>query len=158
MSDWQQTQQGIAATLPIQNLLTKEREYQLIIQLDTENYGSVYYYTRILWTDSAQHARDMVDLAADFSIKTFDYEQAKSLTTYLETSPSEDNSTFGHTSIHSSFSQLIWGKLNMQPEGNVEIRLKELDGVMCGVQLSYQAKRQGRWQQRKRMRSRKILP
>ena len=31
----------------------------------------------------------------------------------------------------------------MQPEGNVEIRLKELDGVMCGVQLSYQAKRQG---------------
>ena len=57
VSDWQQTQQGIAATLPIQNLLTKEREYQLIIQLDTENYGSVYYYTRILWTDSAQHAR-----------------------------------------------------------------------------------------------------
>ena len=143
VSDWQQTQQGIAATLPIQNLLTKEREYQLIIQLDTENYGSVYYYTRILWTDSAQHARDMVDLAADFSIKTFDYEQAKSLTTYLETSPSEDNSTFGHTSIHSSFSQLTWGKMNMQPEGNVEIHLKELDGVMCGVQLSYQAKRQG---------------
>ena len=93
VSDWQQTQQGIAATLPIQNLLTKEREYQLIIQLDTENYGSVYYYTRILWTDSAQHARDMVDLAADFSIKTFDYEQAKSLTTYLETSPSEDKRT-----------------------------------------------------------------
>lgn len=85
----------------------------------------------------------MVDLAADFSIKTFDYEQAKSLTTYLETSPSEDNSTFGHTSIHSSFSQLTWGKMNMQPEGNVEIHLKELDGVMCGVQLSYQAKRQG---------------
>ena len=62
-------------------------------------------------------------------MKTFDYEQARSLTTYLETSQSEDNSTFGHTSIHSSFSQLTWGKLDMQPEANVEIHLKELDGV-----------------------------
>lgn len=143
LSDWQQTERGIAVTLPIQNLLTKEREYQLKIELDTENYGPVYYYTRILWTDAAEHARDMVDLAADFSMKTFDYEQARSLTTYLETSQSEDNSTFGHTSIHSSFSQLTWGKLNMQPEGNAEIHLKELDDIMCSVQLSYQAKRQG---------------
>ena len=47
--------------------------------------------------------------------------------------------------------------MNMQPEGNVEIHLKELDGVMCGVQLSYQAKREG-MAQRKHMRSRKILP
>lgn len=143
VSDWQQTEDGILAVLPIQNLLTKEREYQLKIQLDTENFGPVYYYTRILWTDAAENARAMVDLAADFSMKTFDYEQARSLTTYLETSPSEDNSTFGHTSIHSSFSQLTWGKLGMQPEANVEIHLKELDGVMCGIQLSYQAKRQG---------------
>lgn len=143
VSDWKQEEDGILAVLPIQNLLTKEREYQLKIQLDTENFGPVWYYTRILWTDSAENARAMVDLAADFSMKTFDYEQAKSLTTYLETSPSEDNSTFGHTSIHSSFSQLTWGKLGVQPDGTVEIRLKELDGVMCGVQLSYQAKRQG---------------
>ena len=141
VSDWQQTQQGIAATLPIQNLLTKEREYQLIIQLDTENYGSVYYYTRILWTDSAQHARDMVDLAADFSIKTFDYEQAKSLTTYLETSPSEDNSTFGHTSIHSSFSQLTWGGLKMELVGEMETTLQELDGIMGQIKVSYQVSR-----------------
>lgn len=143
LTDWQQTENGILAALPIQNLLTKEREYQLKIQLDTENFGPVYYYTRILWTDAAEHASDMINLAADFSTKTFDYEQARSLTTYLETSPSEDNTTFGHTSIHSSFSQLTWGKLGMQPQGNVEIRLKELDGVMCSVQLSYQAKRQG---------------
>lgn len=145
LTDWQQTENGILAALPIQNLLTKEREYQLKIQLDTENFGPVYYYTRILWTDAAEHASDMINLAADFSTKTFDYEQARSLTTYLETSPSEDNTTFGHTSIHSSFSQLTWGKLGMQPQGNVEIRLKELDGVMCSVQLSYQAKRQGEW-------------
>lgn len=143
VSDWQQTEDGILAVLPIQNLLTKEREYQLKIQLDTETFGPVWYYTRVLWTDSAQHAQDMVDLAADFSMKTFDYEQARSLTTYLETNPSEDNSSFGHTSIHSSFSHLTWGKLGVQPEGNVEIHLKELDGVMCSVQLFYQAKRQG---------------
>ena len=57
--------------------LTKEREYQLIIQLDTENYGSVYYYTEDPLDRFCAACRDMVDLAADFSIKTFDYEQAK---------------------------------------------------------------------------------
>ena len=57
VSDWRQTDDGILAVLPIQNLLTKEREYQLKIQLDTENFGPVYYYTRILWTDAADNAR-----------------------------------------------------------------------------------------------------
>lgn len=142
VSDWQQTENGLTVTLPIQNLLTKEREYLLKVQLDTQEAGAVYYYTRILWTDSTEKVKAMVDLAADFSTKTFDYEQAKSLTTYLETNNTEDNTTFGHTSIHSSFSQLTWGKLDMQQSGNVEISLQELDGVMCGVQLSYQAKRQ----------------
>ena len=66
LTDWQQTENGILAALPIQNLLTKEREYQLKIQLDTENFGPVYYYTRILWTDAAEHASDMINLAADF--------------------------------------------------------------------------------------------
>mgnify|MGYP002618775345 CR=1 FL=1 len=141
VSDWWQTDDGILAVLPIQNLLTKEREYQLKIQLDTENFGPVYYYTRILWTDAADNARAMVDLAADFSMKTFDYEQARSLTTYLETSPSEDNSTFGHTSIHSSFSQLTWGGLKMELVGEMETTLQELDGIMGQIKVSYQVSR-----------------
>lgn len=140
VESWDTEDGGIVARLPIQNLLTKDREYLLRLEVDTERHGAVYYYTRIVWTDSAA-AQSMVDLAVDFSQRTFDYEQARELVRYLETDSSGDNSTFGHTDIHSSFAQLTWGKLAMQPAGPVQVALKELDGVMGCVELRYLASR-----------------
>lgn len=136
VEEWQQTESGIRVILPIQNLLTKEREYLMRLQIDTEQYGPVYYYTRILWTDNST-VQSMIELAADFSARTFDYEQARELVTYLETDAMEDNGSFGSTSIRSSFSQLTWGGLEMKPVGEVQVTLQELDGIMCGVQLFY---------------------
>lgn len=141
LDTWETTEDGITAILPIQNLLTKDRPYQLRLQLDTEEHGPVYYYTRIMWADQTA-AQSMINLAVEFSAKTFDYEQAKSLVTYLETDPAEDNSSFGHTSIRSSFSHLTWGQLGVQPMGQVQVKLKELDGVMGCVQLDYLVSRE----------------
>lgn len=138
---WTDTDAGIRAVLPIQNLLTKERQYLLRLELGTEQHGPVYYYTRILWTDNTA-IQPMIELATDFSAKTFNYEQARELVTYLETNDTEDNSTFGRTSIRSSFSQLTWGRLKMQPVGEVLVKLKELDGIMSSVQLDYLASRE----------------
>jgi len=141
VENWQQEEDGLRAVLPIQNLLAKGQEYLLRLELDTEEDGPVYYYTRIVWTDSDM-ARQMIDLATEFSRKTFDYDQAKDLVTYLETNDTEDNSSFGHTSIRSSFSHLTWGRLDMQPVGQPRVKLKELDGIMGCVSLSYLAQRQ----------------
>lgn len=141
LETWETTENGITARLPIQNLLTKNRQYQLRLQLDTEEHGPVYYYTRIMWTDQIP-VQSMIDLAVGFSEKTFDYEQARSLVTYLETDPTEDNSSFGRTSIRSSFSHLTWGQLGVQPMGQVQVKLKELDGVMGCVQLDYLVSRE----------------
>lgn len=139
---WEQDGDGVAAVLPIQNLLTKEREYLLRLDVDTERHGTIYYYTRIMLTDNT-NIQSMIDLAVDFSARTFDYEQAKSLVTYLETNDTEDNSTFGRTTIRSSFSQLTWGRLKMQPLGDIQVTLRELDGVLGCIQLNYLATRQG---------------
>ncbi|MDO5408190.1 MAG: hypothetical protein Q4F28_12805 [Eubacteriales bacterium] len=142
LESWEAGEDGIRVLLPIQNLLTEGREYQLRLELVTEQHGPVYYYTRILLTEGSA-AQDMINLAVSFSEKTFDYDQARDLVTYLETSPEEDNSSFGHTGIHSSFAQLTWGKTGMQPAGPVQVTLRELDGIMSCVQLSYLASRQG---------------
>lgn len=142
LESWDQGEDGVMVALPIQNLLTKEREYLLRIEVDTEKHGTIYYYTRIMLTDNT-NIQSMIDLAVDFSARTFDYEQAKSLVTYLETNDTEDNSTFGKTSIRSSFSQLTWGRLKMQPLGEVQVTLRELDGVLGAIQLNYLAFRQG---------------
>lgn len=141
LDTWEQENGTFRAELPVQNLLAKDREYLLCVELDMEETGTVRYYTRIVWTDDGT-AQGMIDLAVDFSAKTFDYEQARSLVTYLETSPTEDNSSFGSTTIRSSFSQLTWGRLNMQPASEVQVTLKEKDGIMGCVSLSYLASRE----------------
>ncbi len=142
LDKWDQAEGSITATLPIQNLLTKDKEYLLILSFDTSGNGKLFYYTRIMWTDSTK-AKDMIDFAVDFTTKTFDYDQARHLTTYLETSESEDNSSLGHVTIRSSFSQLTWGGLTVKPEGDIRVTLKDLDGIMCSVRLDYEISREG---------------
>lgn len=141
LETWETSENGITALLPIQNLLTKNRQYQLRIEVDTEEHGAVYYYTRIVYSEQ-DHAQPMIDLAAGFSEKTFHYEQAKSLVSYLETDPTEDNGSFGKTSIRSSFSHLTWGQLGLSPLGESQVTLKELDGVLGCVELKYLVSRE----------------
>lgn len=138
VGSWEQTEDGLKAVLPIQNLLTPEQEYLLRIELDTELHGQVFYYTRILETADTT-AQSMLDLAADFSARTFDYDAAGGLVTYIEPTSTQDNSSLGTTTIHSSFSQLTWGNLDMEPISPVRMTLSELDGIMCSVQLAYLA-------------------
>ena len=142
LDSWDKTEEGIRVVLPIQNLLAQDREYLLRLELDTPSMGTVCYYTRIMWTEDSK-AQSMIDLAVDFSSKTFFYDQAQELVTYMEPTSSEDNSSFGHTCIHSSFSHLTWGGLKMTQGGQVRIRLKEMDGVMGCVTLTYMATREG---------------
>ncbi|MDD3251477.1 MAG: hypothetical protein PHV18_02835 [Lachnospiraceae bacterium] len=141
IASWDTAEDGISVVLPIQNLLTREREYLLRLEVATEQGEPTYYYTRILWTENG-NVQSMIDLAVSFSEKTFHYDQARDLVTYLETSATEDNSSFGHTSIRSSFAQLTWGRLKMQPPAGMQVTLKELDGIMSCVQLSYVTSRQ----------------
>lgn len=140
LTDWESGENGITATLPIQNLLSKDREYLLILSVNTEDQGEVRYYTRILWTDN-ENSRDMINFALDFTTRTFDYDQARELTTYLETNDAEDNSSLGRVTIRSSFSQLTWAGLSMKPVGDIRVTLKDLDGIMCNVSLDYHVTR-----------------
>lgn len=136
LENWSTENGSVTADLPIQNLLAKDQHYSLRLTVEGETLGTVYYYTRIIWTDQT-YAAQMIELASDFSQKTFDYDQAGELRTYLETDGSQDNSSLGNVNIKSSFSQLTWAGLEMTPLGDMEITLKELDGIMGLVQLRY---------------------
>lgn len=128
-------------TLPIQNLLTRETEYSLHLMLEVENQGVLHYYTRIVWTEQ-DYGSQMMALAREFSTKSFSPAQAGDLVTYLETSSTADNSSLGHVTIKSSFSQLTWAGLEMRLEGKMQVNLKDLDGIMGQVQVQYQVSRQ----------------
>ena len=123
----------ITAVLPIQNLIEKDNMYLLSIRLDVGE-KKANYYTRILWTDQDRYAR-IVQLAAEFSEKTFDPEAARDLTMYMETSDREKNDDLAEVTIASSFSQLTWGESRMKRLGTPEIYLRQCDGVMAAVEV-----------------------
>ncbi len=140
VESWETTEDGIRAVLPIQNLLTKDQEYLLSLSVTTEENGTIGYYTRIVWTDN-QNIKSMIDLARDFTSKTFHYEDASELTMYLEPDAAADNSSLGRVDIHSNFSQITWGGLAMEQRGEIQVFLKELDGIMAQIELKYLAER-----------------
>lgn len=140
LPDWQAEGETVRAVLPIQNLLSKENEYQLILRISTEKHPLISYYTRILWSDN-QWSQDMINLALDFSEKTFDYQTARELTVYLETESTADNSSLGHVTLKSSFDQLTWAGLKMERVGEVAVTLKELQGIAGNIQLDYKVAR-----------------
>ncbi len=140
VESWETTEDGIRAVLPIQNLLAKDQEYLLSLSVTTEENGTIGYYTRIVWTDN-ENVKDLIDLAKDFTSKTFHYEEASELTMYLEPDATADNSSLGRVDIHSNFSQITWGGLALEQRGEMQVSLKELDGIMAQIQLKYLAER-----------------
>lgn len=124
--------------LPIQNLIKKEKDYILKITLDTGE-KSLNYYTRILWTDH-DYTKEMEKLALSFTASTFDKNEAKSIASYLETTEIADNTTLGHVNLHNSFNQITWGNTGMVSSEKYYMTLKEFDGVMGEIQISYESK------------------
>lgn len=133
---WDSADGRTTAVLPIQNLLSKEQEYLLDLCINTSSQGAIHYYTRIIWTDN-ENTETMVNFAGEFAAKTFDHEKAGELATYMEPNSTGDNSTLARVTIHSSFSQITWGGLDMQLLGEPTVTLKELNGIMAEVQLNY---------------------
>ncbi len=138
LEDWDQGQEEIRISLPIQNLIAKEVPYLLELTIDTGE-EEIHYYTRILWSDYS-YGTDFIRLAEDFSRKSLNYQSARELVSYLETDPAEDNSSLGTTTIKSSFDHLTWNGLPVEMAGEPLVTLKELDGTMGQVQVRYQVR------------------
>lgn len=136
VDSWEETDEGLLITLPIENMIGREEPYLLALTLGTGE-KELHYYTRILWPDN-QYGQEFVNLAEQFSIKTMDYNQARDLVSYLETDPVEDNSSLGSVTIRTSFDHLTWNGLPVEMVGAPQVTLKELEGTMGQVQVNYQ--------------------
>ncbi len=141
VQQWEDQEGVVYVTLPIQNLLTKGAQYLLHLTLQTERHETIHYYTRIMEEENA-YGEEMVNFARDFSMKTLDSQEAQTLVTYLETNDTEDNTSLGTVTIKSSFSQLTWAGLKMQLAGEMQVTLKELDGIMGEIQVQYNLNRE----------------
>ncbi len=140
VESWNAGEEENVVVLPIQNLLMAGKEYLLHLTLETEQHGMIHYYTRVLYPEN-DYGQAMAALAREFSTKTLSEKQAAELVTYLETTDTADNSSLGNVTIKSSFSQLTWAGLDMKLKGNMQVNMRELDGIMGQVQVRYQVSR-----------------
>lgn len=125
----------ITADFDIKDLIDHNSEYLLITNLELSGGREVSYYTRIVWFDE-MNASSMIKFVSDFHKKTFNKENAKDLTTYLESNSEGDNTNYGKVNINSSFHQVSWGDLEIKDVSDEEINLVEMDATTATIMIS----------------------
>lgn len=136
VTNWSVQPTYVEATLNIENLIEAGEEYTLVLHVATEEQKTINYYTRII--EGAKNVSEKLEFVIDFSERTFDDTKSQELVKYLESSSQGDNTNFAFVNIHSSFSQITWGNLEVERITKPQIDILEINGNITSVRLSYQ--------------------
>lgn len=113
ITETNETEDGITFNVALRDLIEADTEYCLVILLTDDNYQTIRYYTRVIWTEE-YNTIEKLEFINDFHTKTFSKVDSKDLRKYLESNSEGDNSTFNKVNIHSSLSQVTWGELPVE--------------------------------------------
>lgn len=127
----------IDLSVQLKDLIDEGKEYNLMLILGLLDGREAYYYTRIVQNESAD-AAEKIDFVLDFCNKSFDKNNVRELSTYMEPSSDSDNSTLGRVGIENSMDQLTWGPLK-DPGivGEPSVFIREIGDTMASVELRY---------------------
>lgn len=129
----------LETTVFLKDLIDEGREYNLTLVLKLSDGRSVFYYTKIVQNEEANVA-EKVAFATDFCNKTFNKDNIKELSTYMESNSEGDNTTLAKVDIHSSMSQLTWANLNPIIQGDIAVTIEEIGKTMASLELRYMVK------------------
>ena len=135
VSDYQETDDRIQATVTIKDLIETGVEYNWILMLKIQN-ETVWYYTRIIDSEGYNTYEKLL-FVREFHDKTFDKERAKDLVTYLEPNSKGDNTTLSHVDIHSSLKQITWADLNVSQTSKPQIVISEIESQTASIRMHY---------------------
>lgn len=127
----------LEGTLELKDLINPNEEYNLCIVLTLQDGRDVYYYTRVIINDELI-PDEMIAFVKDFNNKSFDQNGLNEIGRYMEPNSEGNNTTFGKVDIHSSVSQLGWGKLEPRKPSSVDITINEMSRTMANITLNYQ--------------------
>ncbi|MFI3213347.1 MAG: hypothetical protein R3Y24_08380 [Eubacteriales bacterium] len=128
----------ITAIITLKDLIQVGEEYNFIVLLSLENGQTIEYYTRIILEDT-YYVDEKIAYVLDFHEKTFsdDEEEAKEIVKYLESNSEGDNTTFHKVNIHSSFSQVTWGDLDVKKVTEAVPLITDITSSYGTIQLTY---------------------
>ena len=140
VSTYTESKGTISLDLEIQNLLEEDKEYLLVIMLESGD-DIFYYYTRIIEPVDA-HIGECVDFVKEFNDCTFNEEKLSTLSTYLERTTG-DNTTLQYTTLNNSLSQLGWAEFNPERLTTPVPSIKEITSTYSVILLDYVVTRIG---------------
>ncbi len=136
ISDFKEQNGSIRLTVALKDLIEPDTDYGMVILLTMEDQDVIRYYTRIIWADD-YHTAEKLDFVRNFHVKTFQKEAARELTKYLESNSEGDNSTFHKVNIHSSFSQVTWGDMEISEVSEPVPELKDITEQTASIRQTY---------------------
>ena len=135
VSDYNDKDDTIRATVTIKDLIETGVEYNWILMLKVGN-ETIRYYTRII-DGEGYHAYEKLSFVRDFHDKTFDKEQAKDLAMYMESNARGDNTTLSHVDIHCSLKQVTWADLNVTRISEPHVAISEIEPQTASIRMNY---------------------
>lgn len=130
----------IELSLTIQNLLEKDEEYLLVIELESGD-QTIRYYTRIIEPQDC-YVKECVEFVEQFHNTTFDPDTLDTLSTYLERTTG-DNDTLQYVSLNNSLSQVGWGSFQGKQLTTPVPSVKEITPTYNVIVLNYVVTRVG---------------
>lgn len=140
VTEFKEIRGAIHVELEIQNLLETNKEYLLVLCLESED-ENLYYYTRIMEPVN-YHVSECLTFVQDFHKKTFDAEAVSELSIYLERATG-DNTTLNYTSLNSSLKQLGWANFGAKRLTVAVPSIKEVADTYSVITMEYVMSRVG---------------
>ncbi|MGN0402978.1 MAG: hypothetical protein ACI4HQ_12080 [Acetatifactor sp.] len=137
ITDYVVDKDTLSGILSLKDLIEQNTEYSLSLILELDGSEKIYYYTRVIWSES-YHAEEKLAYVLDFHRRLYNREAARELTKYLEPNAKlEDNSSFHKVNIHSSFWQITWGELNVTEVSEPEVKMTDITEQTASFLVDY---------------------
>jgi len=125
ITEFEERRDSITFELNIKDLIEAEKEYTFVLLVNTEMHRTIRFYTRI-FSSSLTHFEEKINYCFNFHEKSFNKDEARELTQYLEPNALGDNTTYHRVTINSSFHQVTWGNLNVTRITEPVLYVKEM--------------------------------
>lgn len=117
-----------------EGILSQERVMVLTLHLEEKD---IFYYTRLTASEDSS-VISCLDYIYDYHENALAKKENVGVGAALDPSDEEDNTTFSHVTIHSTYDQVTWGDLEPQVSGGERWKITETNESYTSVLLEYE--------------------
>ncbi|MCQ2549651.1 MAG: hypothetical protein MJ134_06380 [Lachnospiraceae bacterium] len=135
IENYEKENDKIYFSIQLKDLIEPDVEYAFVTVLQLSTGQDVYYYTRIVQSEE-YYTKEKLEFVDHFSNITFSGD-GSSISKYMESNSSGDNTTFYKVNIHSSLKQVMWDGLPIKREMQPQITIRDIGSQTANISMDY---------------------